>query len=277
MKTTTNRFFTAIVVMLLLFNFQSIQAQDDSNAGPEYYTVTTMHWNMDNEDFDRDTWIAVEKEYLDKVTKKNEYIMAASVYMHRMSPDNTELIVVNAYGSWDDIDKAANRNGELAREAWPDSEERSAYFNKRNAYYANEHSDEIYAVMSGSKNFSEAPTKDMILYWRTNHFAFPEDGSNEEFKETRDEYLENVIHKNEYVKAYFPFAHAYGADRTEYGEAFFFESMSDMEKMFDRNGELFRAHWDTEEARKAYGEKAGKYYTGVHGDAIYTHVLELSK
>ena len=94
---------------------------------------------------------------------------------------------------------------------------------------------------------------------------------------TRDEYLENVVHKNEYIKAYFPFAHAYGADRTEYGEAFFFESMSDMEKMFDRNGELFRAHWDTEEARKAYGKKAGKYYTGVHGDRIYTHVLELSK
>jgi hypothetical protein len=274
---TTNRFFIAVFSMLLFFSTTTFAQDDAEPKEAQYYTVTTMHWNMDYDDFDMDTWKAIEKEYLEKVTMKSEYIMGSSYYLHRLSPDNSEILAVGVYASWDDIDKAATRNGELAREAWPDADARSAYFKKKNAYYSNEHSDEIYSVMSGTKVFAEAPTKDMILYMRTNHFAFPEDGSNDEFKELRDEYLENVIHKNEYIKAYYPYAHAYGADRTEYGEAFFFDSMDDMDKMFDRNGELFKEHWTTEEARDAFGDKSSKYYTGVHGDRVYSSVFGLSK
>ena len=263
--------------MLLLFNANPVLAQEEAPVAPEYYTVTTLHWNMDYEDFDMDTWKEVEKEYLDKVTMKNEYIMGSGVYLHRISPDNSELISVGVYASWEDIDKAATRDGELAREAWADDDARSAYFNKKNAYYSNDHSDEIYSVMSGSKNFAEPPTEDMILYIRDNHFAFPEDGTNSEFKELRDEYLENVVHKNEYIKAYYPHAHAYGADRTEYMEAFFLNSLGDMDKMFDRNSELFKEHWTTEEARDAFGDNNSKYYTGLHGDRVYTSVFGLSK
>jgi len=139
------------------------------------------------------------------------------------------------------------------------------------------HSDEIYATMSGAKPLSGAATEDMVCYVRRGHFAFPEEGSGKEFTELRNELLENVTHKNEYIKAYYPSAHAWGADRTEYVEAFFVDSMDDLEKMLDRNGELFRAHWTDEAAREEFGEKNGKYYTGIHGDYIYTYVAELSK
>ena len=176
----------------------------------------------------------------------------------------------------DAIDKAADRNEELSKEAWSDDEERKAYFNKRNAYYSNLHSDEIYATMSGAKVLQE-PTKDMILYLRTSHFAFPEDGTNDEFKTLRSEFNEKVIHKNELIKGYYPGAHVYGADRTEFVEAFFFDSTADLDKMFDRNDELRNEAWPDEEARKERGKKAGKYFTGVHGDAIYTMVYGLSK
>ncbi len=272
---TINRLLMVVTVALLLVN-STVFAQEEQKA-PEYYTVTTMHWNMDYEDFDLDTWKAVEKEFLDKVTMKNEHLMGSSIYLHHTTPDNTELLYVQVYESWDAIDKAADRNDELAKEAWPDDDARKAYFKKRSAYYSNLHSDEIYATMSGAKPMAEQPTEDIILYVRKNHFAFPEDGTMEEFKTLRSEYLENVIHKNELIKGYYPGAHAYGADRTEYIEAYFFDSLTDFDKMFDRNAELIKEAWPDDEVRKERGKKAGKYFTGVHGDYIYTRVAGLSK
>ena len=135
---TTNQTIILLALMLLLITPSAI-AQDDAPKRPEYITVTTLHWNMDNEDFDMKEWIATEKEYLDKVTKKNEYVMGASTYMHRYTPDNRELIYVQAYANWEAIDKASERNGELEKEAWPDKEARNAYFEKRNSYYADFH------------------------------------------------------------------------------------------------------------------------------------------
>ncbi|MBT8266826.1 MAG: hypothetical protein KJP20_09810, partial [Bacteroidia bacterium] len=62
-----------------------------------------------------------------------------------------------------------------------------------------------------------------------------------------------------------------------YLEAFFVESMADLEKMNARNGELFNEFMPNEEDRKAFGEKNGKYYTGIHSDSIYTYIAELAK
>ncbi len=274
---TTIRLFMAIAMTLLFFN-STLFAQDDTPpTRPEYITVTTMHWNMDNDDFDMEEWIAVEKEFLDKVTMKNEYVVGSGFYMHRYTPDNRELIYVRTYASWEDIDKAGDRDDELAEEAWPEEEARDAFSDKQAAYYADFHSDEIYATMSGAKVLTEAPGDDMILYVRKSHFAYPDDGSMEEFKELRTEFTENVIHKNEYIKGYFPNAHFWGSDRTEFVEAFLLNSMDDLDKMFGRTGELVEAHWPDEVAREEMNKKAGNYFTGVHGDYIYTMVEQLSK
>ena len=274
---TTHRLFTALVVMLLFFNFNSISAQDDGPQGPQYVTATTMHWNMNYENFKLNEWKEIEKEYLDNVTMKNEHIMGASFYLHQFTKSNSELVYVQTYATWDDIDKAGARDTELAKEAWPDDDARSEFFKKRNAYYDNRHSDEIYATMSGAKLMDELPLEDMTCYVRTSHFAFPEDGTNAEFKALRDEYNANVTQKNEHIKAYYPNMHAWGADRTEYLEAFFVDKLADLDDMFSRNGELFREHWTDADAREAFSEKNGKYYTGEHGDNIYHYVAGLSK
>lgn len=273
---TTNQLFIAIAALLLLFNTTTIQAQDEEPKGPEYITVTTMHWNMDYENFSMDEWKAVEKEYLDKVTMKNDHVMGSSYYLHQFTADNTELIYVQSYASWDDIDKTAARNAELAKEAWPDEDVRDAFFDKRNAYYAAEHSDEIYATMSGAKPL-EAPTADMVTYVRISHFAFPEDGSLKEFKELRAEGTEKIIHSNEYIKAYYPNAHVWGSDRTQFVEAFYVDSLADLDKMFDRNEELAKEAWPDDDVRKEKNKAWGKYFTGVHNDAIYTYVHGLTK
>lgn len=270
-------FFAAIVLSILLLSTTTIFAQDDAPERPAFITVTTNHWNMDLVDFEMDEWKAIEKEYLEKVTKKNEFIMGSHVYLHNMTPDNTEFLTVQTFASWEDIGKFADRSGELEKEAWPDEAEREAFLKNQNSYYANEHSDEIYVPISGTKLMAEKPTKDMVLYVRKSHFAFPEDGSMEEFKELRMTGNAALVQKNEHVKAYYPNVHAWGSDKTEFIEAFFLDSISDLDKMFDRNDELMKEAFPDTEENKAKGKKWSSYFTGVHGDYLYTYIHDLSK
>jgi hypothetical protein len=165
----------------------------------------------------------------------------------------------------------------LQKEAWPDEAERNEFLKSQNAFYSRNHSDEIYATMSGAKEMAEAPTKDMILYLRKSHFAFPEDGTNKEFGELRKEYTDNVLNKNDYIKGYYPNRHVWGADGTEFVEAFLLDSLDDLDDMLQKNGELFREHWTDEEKRKEYWKNSNKYFTGVHGDYVYTMVHGISE
>ena len=264
---TTNRFFLAMTIMFLLFSTTSF-SQDEPKR-PKYLTVTTMHWNMDNDDFEMDEWKALEKEYLDKVVRKNEFVVSASYYMHQFTADNTELLYVQTYASWEAIDKVGKRNAELEKEAWPDEDARKALAKKRDAYYDLRHSDEIYATLPYAKLMAEAPTKDMTLYVRKSHFANYEDGSDEEFDNILQMGRDKIIGNNEFIKGYYPSVHAWGADKTEYIEAFIVESVGELDKMFDKTQELIKELTDEE---KAVGKNRGKYFTGVHGDYIYTYV-----
>ena len=269
---TTIKLFAALAIMLLLMS-PTLIAQE----GPAYVTATTMYWNMDNEDFSMSEWIATEKEYLDKVTMKNEHILGVAFYLHRYTADNSELVYVQTYASWDGIDKAAARNDELAEAAWPDKAARDAFFKKQGAYYSNDHADEIYATMSGAKVLGDTTEDDLILYVRKSQLAYPEDGTDEEFNALRMEFTENVLHKNEMIKGYYPNVHAWGSDRTEFLEAFIFSSISDLDNFGARSGEISETYMTDEAARKEFGKKYGKYFTGVHGDYIYSIVEELRK
>jgi hypothetical protein len=196
----SNRFFMALTVLLMLISTTSISQE---NQQPEYVVVTTLHWNMEMEDFDMDEWKAVEKEYKEKVTSKNEHIMTSGFYMHLFTADNRELLFVQTAKDWAGIDKAASRNFELEKEAWPDEAEREAFLAKRNAYYGAFHSDEIYATLSGAKVLPETPSEDMVLYIRKSQRAFPKDGDMDEFNALRMKFIENVVNKNEHIKGYY--------------------------------------------------------------------------
>ncbi|WP_142785074.1 hypothetical protein [Changchengzhania lutea] len=273
---TTNQFFTAIVLTLLLFS-TTIVAQDDAPKIPEFITVTTNHWNMDKKDFKMSEWKAAEKEYLEKVTMKNEFILGSSMYLHNMTADNSEFLSVQTFATWEDMGKFGDRNAELEKAAWPDEAKRKVFLKNLNSYYANEHSDEIYAPIPGGKFMDERPTKDMVCYVKKSYFAFPEDGTNEEFKKLRMEGNATIVQKNQYVKAYYPNVHAWGSDKTEYIEAFYLDSLADLDKMFDRDDELMEEAFPDNEANRAKGKAWAKYFTGVHGDYVYTYIHDLSK
>jgi hypothetical protein len=124
------------------FTFQGYSQPDE---GPKFLSVTTVHWNLNIQNFSMDEWKTVEKEYFDKVTSRNQYILTSLFLMHYFTEDNTEIKIVNGYRAWEDIEKAEESSSELSREAWPDKAGRDAFFKKQSAYYTNMHSDEIYS------------------------------------------------------------------------------------------------------------------------------------
>lgn len=102
-------------------------------------------------------------------------------------------------------------------------------------------------------------------------------GSQKEFVSLSNEYINNVVKKNDLIKGYFQHAYAWGSDRTEFTRAIAFNSLDDMDKSAAKNNELFKKHWSDEEKRKEFNKKIGKYFTPIHGDYIYSSVPELSK
>lgn len=260
-------------IFFAILTTSSVYAQDETRI----LVVTTAHWNYHLEDFSMDEWISVEKEYFDNVTNKNEFIESSNVLMHYFTEDNSEIKFANVYTSWENIEKAAKRNNELAEAAWEDKDTRDAFFKKQGKYYSNMHSDEIYNSVKGAKFMEEKATEPMVYYVRKSHLAFPEDGKTEDIVAMMDEYNENVIAKNDVIKAYYPYRHYWGSDSRDFIEAFVVESLADVEKALDKNGELAKAHWSDDEKRKEFFTNMGKYFTGWHADYLYTHVPELAK
>jgi len=264
-----------VVIFTLLLGSSFLTAQEKPTQ--RYLAVTTLHWNMDMEDFSMDEWKAVEKEFLDKVTSKNEHILATNYGLHYMTADNTELLYVQLFDSWEGIDKANKRNAELSKLAWPDEAKGKAFFKKRDAYYDSYHSDEIYAPIPGAKPNIEESDKALLFYVRKSHLAFPDDGSKKEFNELRDPFLKEVIHKNQYIKGYYPYVHAWGADKRDYIEVFVVASLADLEKALDENNKLNKARFTDKTKQKETGKKMSKYFTGFHADYVYKSVPSLAK
>jgi hypothetical protein len=290
MKTITKTILAALFLVLLMGNTafsqdkkttKKAEVKEKSAAStadnPILITVTTLHRNLDHKMGTTAEWKALEKEYFDKVTKKNDLVIGQEVLTHYFTADNTEILLVTMYRSWADIENAGNRNDELEKAAWPNEKERNAFFEKKAAYYANHHSDEIIQSYPVAKNRKEVFSKPMLYYVRKNHFSFPKDGTEKEFKEMMTKFRDDLIDKNEFVKAYYPNVHAWGADKTEFTEVFVVESLGDLQKMFDKDDELIKSVWPDESQGKEYMKKFDRYFTGVHGDYIYQSVPELTK
>lgn len=278
--------FNKISIGLLLFAFlfsPTLIAQEEApeaaeeKASTNIMVVTKVHWNFEKEDGSQDEWLAIEKEWFDKVTAKNEYILASNFLSHAFTADNSEAIIVSVYGSWDDMEKSNDRTNELVKEGWPDEAAGDTYFDTRNSYYTGHHSDEIYSVLDGSKNLAEKPTEPLLYYVRVSHIeTSPENVVDGEMKEIKDQWLENVINKNSYIKAYYNYRHMWGADNREYTEVFAVGSLCDVQASFDENQRLSEAAW-TEEERKEMGKKRAKYFTGFHADYMWSNFPELMK
>jgi hypothetical protein len=271
---STKRHFFSVLILCVLFA-SSVYSQ--SQERPEFVTVTTIHWNLDLQDFSMDAWKAVEKEYFDKVTSKNEFIVSSLVLLHFFTADNSEIKLVSGYSSWENIEKASARSDELAKEAWPDKDQRTAFFNKQLSYYTNMHSDEIHATLPFAKVLTEKSSEPLVYYVRISHIDYPEGGTQKEIGDMMTDYVEKVIKKNTTILGYYPNMHSWGADGRDFIEAFVLKSLGDVEKSQEETIELEKTAWPDEAVRKAHFDKMGKYFTGFHADFFYRSVPELTK
>lgn len=270
------------IVKLLVFAFvlslngvalgqdESAQGQDQEYE-PVYITMTTTHWS-DDPDADFSDWLETEKKYFDNVTSKNDLILSSGVYTHYFTADNSEVVLVNVYRTWEDIEKANEVNQELIEEAWPNEDERQAFFEKQASYYSPQHNDEIYQSMQYTipEDASEEPR---IFYVRTSELAMNGEGSPEKFKE----YFEKVTKKSKKLKGYYTHRHLWGSNSREFTEVFVFDKLGEIEDFFDEQQELTEASWKDENERNNFMEEMEKLFTGWHADYVYRNVPELMK
>lgn len=257
--------FGSLIILTLLLCLPLLAQENPQTV---YVTLTTMHRNADA---DKKEWINVEQEYFDKVTSKNDLIIGADILTHFFTENSSEILHVSAYKNWEDIEKANQITDDLIKKAWPDEKERKAFFEKYRSLYTPMHSDEIYVSVLEPKMMTSPSKAPMVVYVRTSKLASNKLG------EAIREYNEKVTLKNSFVKAYYPHRHLWGSDSQDFVEAFFFDSLADLEKSNQKEEELTNEAWPNEAERKQFLNDLKKTFTGIHADYIYLSVPSLTK
>ncbi|HSQ46100.1 MAG TPA: hypothetical protein VLM44_04175 [Lutibacter sp.] len=267
MKTIKN-FSFGILLFLLIFTSKAIgQQTQTAEFKPVFLTLTTLHRSSDP-DVDFTDWLKTEQEYYDKVTVKNSLIIGSGFYMHFFTPDDSEILSVTIYNSWEDIEKATDVTNKLVMEAWPDEAKRTAFFDKQSSYYAPKHSDEIYASMNFTKPVNTDSKEPLIYYMKKNIAGMGGAGYRE--------YFDNITMKNPFVKGFYTMRHRYGANSQDLIEVSVFDNLADIEKSFAENAKLEDAHWTDKAKGDEFFKKYAKLFAG-HGDSIYRNIPSLQK
>ncbi|MCD0470917.1 hypothetical protein [Flavobacterium sp. JAS] len=255
-----------MVLACVIGNAQEKQEKEN----PVFITVTTLHRNLNSDGKD---WKVGEQEYFDKVTSKNDLIIGSEILTHYYTDDNTEIVLVSVYKTWEDIEKAGEVSDELIKKAWPDEKARKTFFDKYDSYYSPVHSDEIYQSVTtiGRKEYKDETKKPMIVYIRKSQMNF--EGKGKGLKE----FNEKVTFNDPYIKAYYPYRHSWGSNSTDFLEAFFYDSLTDLEKSNEKVTELIKSTWPKEKDQDAFFDELQKSFTGKHSDYIYRNIPSVSK
>ena len=94
--------------------------------------------------------------------------------------------------------------------------------------------------------------------------------------EVYKEYLTNVVEKNKYIRAYYPYRYYLGSDSREFIEMLVVNSLADLDKMLKKNDALLEKHIPDATKRKEFLRTYRKAIAG-HKDDMYINVPSLSK
>ena len=157
--------------------------------------------------------------------------------------------MINVIDSWEDIMTINEMREALVQEAWPDEEERKAFFEKQNSFYQSKHSDEIFLTSEFSKDLirESGQNRPYVFMIRNNILSDTED---EDSYENYKKYFEEVVLKNNKVQGYYPFSHFWGDDSREFVEIFVFDTFSDVEdSQYESNALLSKIVPEEEDRR----------------------------
>ncbi len=130
---------------LVLFSIAALQLHAQTPANHIYHQVTWV-MNSGQDSTMRAERNAVLKEYHEKVTMKNEFILHSWMMTHFFTDDSRDFIVVTEYTDLNGIEKAFARDGELEKQAWPDAKQRADFMKKMASYFSH-HKDAIFSSM----------------------------------------------------------------------------------------------------------------------------------
>jgi len=275
-KMTTVRNCVLMIVFFTASLFSdTLKAQSSDRF---YIKITKLHRNLNFQNASFNKWVELEKEYLDNVIRKNEFILQREVLIHYMTEDNTEILFIQKYKNWDDIEKAEKRKKELENKPWLDSTKKHVVFDYLGQYFDKNQSDEIFMTSPGLKVDSNSSGKSLFYHLRVNHLSFPKDGTEYEFFKLNDEFLKKSVYNNRFIKSYSPFVQVWGTDRRQYVEVTTVESLGDLENAFREIDEfLYEPKKGEETKHNIFIENYFKYFNGFHADYIYKSVPELKK
>lgn len=269
----TPRFIPILLFILFLSDIPTATAQaNDEKNEPGFVTVTTLH-AADHIDFE--SWKAVEEEYFNKVTSKIDLIESHEFLVSYFSPGLSEIKVINVIGDWQDIATINEKRLELIEKAWPDEEERDAFFELQNSFYKTRHSDEIYLATEFTKKLvrEEGQNVPFVFMFKTNILSDFED---ENSYENYQRYVQEVLYNNSKILGYYPFKHFWGADSREFIEIIVMDTFSDVEHARYESNALINQLVENEEERKDF---MSSVFSAIESQktTFYKNVPSLSK
>ena len=122
-KNTLNLILTICFLAVTI----TTQAQDEPEGSVFVVTTITVSTPEGGSMSELDS---LSKLYVQNVIVPNEKIISEKTMMHYYGSDNRDLVVITEYANWCDIEEAGNVMGDLAKKAWPDDEDRKAFFSK---------------------------------------------------------------------------------------------------------------------------------------------------
>ncbi len=144
MKITLKVLAGLLIMLVLQTNIVFSQETKEEAQQPPVIVVTTAHADFDYKEGTYKDWLELEKEYFEKVTSKNEYLMNTNVLTHYYTEDNSEVKFVRVCKDWNDIENSSDNIKGLIETHWPDEEKRKEFFKKYGQYFTGWHADYIY-------------------------------------------------------------------------------------------------------------------------------------
>ena len=262
-----------MMLLAIVATVSTLTLKAQSVSKDYYIVVTTMHAKQP---VDNASMKSLEQEYYDKVTNKNNLIIGSEIMSHYFTENSSEILLLTAYNTWEDIEKAEVVTTELIAKGWPDENDRKAFFDNYNNLYTGYHSDEIYKTLYvlGKKDATTTSKKPLVIYVRNSELSF--NGQEEQVK-AYIEYNEKVTLKNPYLLGYYPQMHSWGADSRDFLEYFYYNSLTELDNANAKEEALIIEAWPDETKRKSFMDTMNKGFTGRHGDNIYHNETTMIK
>ncbi len=238
------------------------------------YVVQTWYatWPEGGTEAERDTLI---KQYFNKVTMKNPYVLHEWHLRHLFTEDSREYVIIGEYKSLSDLVASEAKFEELEKAAWPDEKIRGTFFDKFDSYYSY-HNDKIFRAVEGLLKPGEMATGEHVFNLQTWYMNNKPGNRRTERDSLSRIYFNNVNMKNSFELSHIHMTHYYTEDSREYVMLTEYKSLADITPGTTKMEELEKATWPDEKQRETMFKKFDTYFTH-HSDKLFRSLPGMMK